>query len=272
MQDTPSESKVHEAARSEPGAARSGSTLNENDKIRTNVERSDGSPAALSATIDPATTNQQRDISAVLHVGCGAYAREKLPAVFRQPGWREIRLDIDPEVEPDFVASMTDMSVISEGLVDAVYSSHNVEHLYPHEVPGALAEMLRVLRPAGFAFIVLPDLQEVSRHVAEGRLEDPLYLSPMGPISALDIMFGHRPSLAGGNMFMAHRTGFTNGTLAAALIKAGFAAALVQRNESAFLLTAIAFRSTHTEEQVTIAQATMLSVPDKPAIMYTAGN
>ena len=122
----------------------------------------------------------------VLHVGCGHEAREKLPPVFRQIGWREIRLDIDPDVHPDFVASMTDMRVIADQKVDAVYSSHNLEHLYPHEVPLALREMRRVLKPAGVAFIALPDLQEVARHVADGKLEDPLYLSPMGPISPLD--------------------------------------------------------------------------------------
>ena len=34
------------------------------------------------------------------------------------------------------------MQVIADGEFDAVYSSHNVEHLYPHEVPLALREMV----------------------------------------------------------------------------------------------------------------------------------
>ena len=179
----------------------------------------------------------------VLHVGCGAFAHDKLPPLFREPHWREIRLDIDPAVAPDLVASITDMAVVAAGSMDAVYSSHNIEHLYPHEVPVALAEMRRVLAPSGLALIRVPDLQEVARHVAEGRLEDALYVSPMGPIAPLDILFGHRPSLALGNHFMAHRTGFTAGTLAAALIAAGFAAVLMQRDETAFALTAVAFRT-----------------------------
>jgi hypothetical protein len=206
----------------------------------------------------------------VLHVGCGAHAEEKLPAVFRQTGWREIRLDIDPEVSPDFVASITDMHVISDRAVDAVYSSHNIEHLYPHEVSLALQEMHRVLRAGGFAFIKLPDLQEVARHVADGRLEDPLYMSPMGPIAPLDILYGHRPSLAAGNAFMAHRTGFTGETLGNALIKAGFAAVMIQRNPPVFDLTAIAFRTSPDKDQVMKAQAKMLPDPDRPAVLYTA--
>ena len=157
------------------------------------------------------------------------------------------------------------MRVISDGLVDAVYSSHNIEHLYPHEVPSALREMYRVLKSNGLAFITLPDLQEVARHVAEGKLEDPIYMSTMGPIAPLDILYGHRPSLAHGNAFMAHHTGFTGETLARALITAGFAAAMVQRNS--FSLTAIAFRSTPGKEELAKAQAQM--AVDCPAVLYT---
>lgn len=211
----------------------------------------------------------QPDAAEVLHVGCGAYAREKLPPLFRHAGWREIRLDIDPEVQPDLVASITDMHVVTDGQVDAVYSSHNIEHLHPHDVPQALQEMHRVLKPSGFLLITLPDLQEVARHVAEGRLEDPLYISSMGPISPLDILYGHRPSLAAGNLFMAHRTGFTGGTLAAALIRAGFAAAIVQRDPPAYSLTAIGFRSRPDDAGVARAQAEMLPATGHPALLYT---
>jgi len=210
----------------------------------------------------------QREPARVLHVGCGAYAIGKLPRIFRA-GWRETRLDIDPEVLPDFVASITDMRVISDGAFDAVFSSHNIEHLYPHEVPLALGEMHRVLKPAGFALIVLPDLQEVARHVAEGHLEDALYLSPMGPITAIDVMFGHRPSLASGNAFMAHRTGFTGETLGRALVNAGFAAAIVQRDVAAFCLTAVAFNEHPDGDQIARAQALMLPLHDATAVLYS---
>jgi hypothetical protein len=206
----------------------------------------------------------------VLHVGCGVQSAEKLPSIFRATNWREIRLDIDPAVRPDHVANITDMRVIPDGAVDAVYSSHNIEHLYPHEVSTALREMHRVLKPTGFAFIKLPDLQEVARHVAEGKLEDPLYVSPMGPIAPLDILYGHRPSLAHGNLFMAHRTGFTADTLGAALIRAGFFAVMVQRDPPAFCLDAIAFRTQPDEEQIARAQARMLPAPDRPAVLYTS--
>jgi len=48
--------------------------------------------------------------------------------------------DIDQSVNPDIVGTMTDMSQVQGASVDALFSSHNIEHLYPHEVPVALAD------------------------------------------------------------------------------------------------------------------------------------
>lgn len=159
----------------------------------------------------------------VLHVGCGPNEPGRLNASFRGKEWREIRLDIDPAVGPDIVASMVDMRGVEDASVDAVWSSHNLEHLYPHEVPRALAEFRRVLkRQDGFALITLPDLQRAAELVAADKLDDPAYVSPSGPIAPLDMMFGHRDSLARGHLFMAHRTGFTAKTLKSALLAAGF--------------------------------------------------
>ena len=169
----------------------------------------------------------------VLHVGCGARNPEKLHKTFRSPDWEEIRLDIDPAVKPDIVGTMTAMPTIADGSYDAVWSSHNVEHLYAHEVPVALAEFLRVLKPGGFALITLPDLQAVAEHIAKGNLEEPLYQSPAGPVCPVDIVYGYRPSVARGNVFMAHRTGFTADTLRTKLEAAGFQTVKVERDNLA---------------------------------------
>lgn len=167
----------------------------------------------------------------VLHVGCGAYNPKKLHQRFNRDEWKEIRLDIDPQVKPDILGDITNMADVQDGSVDAVWSSHNIEHLYPHQVEVAFREFYRVLRPGGFAFMTLPDIQAVARHVAEGNLEEPLYVSPAGPIAALDILYGFRPSLAAGNYFMAHKTGFTVKTLEQKLINTGFQNVNVQSSK-----------------------------------------
>lgn len=181
------------------------------------------------------------ELRTVLHVGCGVADPGKLPPAFFASGeWQEIRLDIDPGVAPDIIASITDMAAVADGSVDAVWSAHNLEHLFAHEVPLALAEFRRVLRSGGFALVTMPDLQRAAELVAQDRLDAPAYLSPAGPIAPLDMLFGHGAAIAAGNHFMAHRTGFTARTLEAALRNAGFASVRVMRDE-AFALWGTAF-------------------------------
>ena len=159
----------------------------------------------------------------LLHVGCGHPQGSVLPACFTRESWQEIRMDIDPRVKPDVIGSITDLSAVGDAGVDAVYSSHNLEHVNSFEVPQALSEFRRVLKDDGFALITLPDLRAVARRIADDLLTEPLYQSAAGPISPLDILFGHQAAIAAGNEYMAHRTGFTARSLGHALIDAGFA-------------------------------------------------
>ena len=165
----------------------------------------------------------------VLNVGCGYPLRQRLHPMFQRPPWRELRLDIDARVNPDFVCSITDMDQVADASVDAVWSSHNLEHLHRHEVPRALSEFHRVLRPGGLLLLTLPDLQKVAELVGADGLEDEVYMSPSGPITPLDMIFGHTASLAQGDMYMAHKTGFTAKTLQALLIASGFEEVALQR-------------------------------------------
>ena len=157
-----------------------------------------------------------------LHVGCGAKQKDKTTREFSSHAWKELRLDINSDVNPDILGTMTDMSDVNDESVDAVFSSHNLEHLYPHDVPIALKEFLRVLKPDGFLVVTCPDLQCVCALIAEDKLVEPAYTSPAGPITPLDILYGHRPSLAQGNFFMSHRCGFTQKVLTGTLKTCGF--------------------------------------------------
>lgn len=157
-----------------------------------------------------------------LHVGCGSQHKDKTTPGFNQDHWQETRLDIDPGARPDIIGSMTDMPAVATDSMDALYSSHNIEHLYAHEVPLALKEFHRVLKADGYVVINCPDLQSVCRYVADNRLLEPLYVSEAGPIAAIDILYGLRPALAAGKHYMAHRCGFTRDSLSAALGQAGF--------------------------------------------------
>ncbi len=176
---------------------------------------------------------QESGLKTVLHVGCGPPNPIKLHKTFQGLGWTELRLDIDPKVKPDIIATITDMSPVAENSVDAVWSSHNLEHLFAHEVPVALKEFYRVVKPGGFVLITMPDLQEVAEHIAKGNLHQPLYTSPAGPICPIDIVYGHRGFIARGNHFMAHKTGFTVQSLGQHLVQAGFIKINVKRENLA---------------------------------------
>ena len=156
-----------------------------------------------------------------LHVGCGDEPQSNIVG-FNNDNWNEIRLDIDESVNPDIVGTLTDMQSVEAGSVDAVYSSHNIEHIFPHEVPVALSEFYRVLKEDGIVVITCPDLQSVCEEVVKDKLLEPLYDSPKGPISPIDILYGHRQPIAEGNEYMAHKGGFTYSTLDKAFFEAGF--------------------------------------------------
>lgn len=178
-----------------------------------------------------------------LHVGCGPNRQQQTTRGFAAEGWRELRLDINPAVAPDVVGSMTDMPAVATGSVNAVFSSHNIEHLYPHEVPQAMAEFYRVLDDDGFLVLTCPDIKSVCALVAEDRLTDPAYESPAGPIAPIDIIYGFRQAMANGNLFMAHRCGFTEKVLIATLQSVGFASIASMARPEVFDLWAIATKN-----------------------------
>jgi hypothetical protein len=55
------------------------------------------------------------------------------------------------------------------------------------------------------------------RGMFQGLPEASAYTAPAGPIAPLDILYGHRASMARGNLFMAHRCGFTQKVLTGTL-------------------------------------------------------
>lgn len=175
------------------------------------------------------TTLQATRERTVLHVGCGEKRRDKLHATFHGEDWREVRFDIDAGVMPDIVGDMTDMRDVASESMDALWSSHNVEHLQAHQVPVAFSEFFRVIKPSGFCLITCPDIQAIAKLIAEDKLEQPAYVSASGPITPLDMVFGFGRQIALGHIFMSHRTGFTPTTLGRHLLRAGFGPIKIKR-------------------------------------------
>jgi len=157
-----------------------------------------------------------------LNVGGNSKA---IPLPARYAGFEHLLLDIDPKGSPDIVCDARALTSLDAGQFDAVYCSHNLEHYYRHEVPKVLGGFLHVLKEGGFAHIVVPDIQAVMRAAVERGLdvEDALYQSAAGPITVLDVLYGHGAEIErSGQDFFAHKTGFTPKSLVRALQMAGF--------------------------------------------------
>ncbi|MBU4261310.1 MAG: methyltransferase domain-containing protein [Proteobacteria bacterium] len=185
----------------------------------------------------------------LLNVGAGhPKSGARIPAAFQSAEWREVRLDIDTNNEPDIVGTMLEMSEVTSASVDAIYSSHNIEHLYPDEIPVALTEFLRVLKPEGFAVITCPDLQSAAQMIAEDKLLETAYTSPAGPVTPFDIVYSHRLFTGRDKPFMAHHCGFTLKVLIGTLRDNGFASVAGKRRPTAFDLWVVASKCALVDE------------------------
>ena len=143
------------------------------------------------------------------------------------------------------------MNEVKSGSMDAVYSSHNIEHVYPHEVEIVLKEFLRVLNNDGFVVIECHDLQSTCEAVVNDKLLEPLYESPIGPIFPIDILFGNRQQIMKGNEYMAKKVGFTYSVLNKTFAEAGFQARYGGRMPSnGGELAIVAFKQKKSEEQI----------------------
>lgn len=158
----------------------------------------------------------------LLHVGPDRNTKKDILKYFHDEEWIETRVDINKDVNPDILGSMTDLSNVQKNFYDSVYSSHSIEHVYQHEVDGVLKGFYNVLKEDGILVITCPELKSICKLVLEDKLLDTAYVSPAGPISPIDMLYGHRDSIIKGNEFMAHKSGFTLKSLMSACTQANF--------------------------------------------------
>ena len=151
----------------------------------------------------------------LLHIGCGG---DSLPDWLGQ--YQETRFDIDASHNPHIVGDMREVTGI--GTFDAIYCSHALEHLSPHEIVPALRGWFDILNEGGCVITFVPDLQDVKAD------DEVLFVAPAGPICGLDLIYGYRKMLKD-KPYMAHRTGFTSATLHKAFTDAGFTKTAVTR-------------------------------------------
>jgi SAM-dependent methyltransferase len=185
-----------------------------------------------------------------LNIGSGPVGGGLRPPGLQPAEWCELRLDADPAVQPDVLAPAHDLSALSDASVDAVFSSHCIEHLYLDQAVPALREWRRVLRDDGFLLLVCPDLQAAAEMVAHDRLFDVAYAG----IRPYDLIFSHQGLVAQGraqgHSFMEHKSGYTLSSLRQCVSEAGFAMHAGMRLRPRFELWLLATKTLCTEPQM----------------------
>jgi predicted SAM-dependent methyltransferase len=78
--------------------------------------------------------------------------------------------------------------------VDAIFSSHMLEHVTPEDALFILSECYRVLKPGGTLRVVVPDLKRVTRRYLDGDLRT--QKEPLGD-SYMRHLLEHRPAPKG---------------------------------------------------------------------------
>lgn len=183
-----------------------------------------------------------------LHAACGDGDKSRTTREFHLGEWDEVRMDASLDNSPDIISTLADMSTIENGAFDAVFTSHSLERLYPHEVGTALRNFHRVLADDGYMIIAAADLQSACALVAEDKLLEPAYESAAGPVSPMDIIYGFRPAIASGLEHFACKCGFTSRVLAGTIAQIGFGSLWSARNPSTFSLVCIATKQEVSEE------------------------
>jgi hypothetical protein len=136
-------------------------------------------------------------------------------------GFHEITADISAETNPDLILNMANMSNVPTESMDAIYLSHSLEHIDLHEIEIAIKSFYRILKDGGAAKIIVPNMKIPAQMIAQGKPDEVLYQSPAGPITALDMFYGHQLSIKHGKDGMRHKTAFTKEFLERVLESSG---------------------------------------------------
>lgn len=127
-----------------------------------------------------------------------------------KPGWKILNIQPGPNV--DYIGDCVSLKQFADNSVDEVYASHVMEHLgFRQELPAALREIWRVLKPNGTLRVSVPDMERLCA----------LFVNPQVPkqerFSLMMHLFGAQE-----DEHDFHKVGLTWGFLCHFLNQAGF--------------------------------------------------
>jgi predicted SAM-dependent methyltransferase len=98
-------------------------------------------------------------------------ARLHIGGLVRKAGWQVF--NVKPGKHTDHVGDLRDLSRFGDASFDMVYASHVFEHLgHRRDLPRALREVARILRPGGRFFVSVPNLKTLCTLFAHPEVTD----------------------------------------------------------------------------------------------------
>jgi len=127
-----------------------------------------------------------------------------------KPGWKILNIVDGPNV--DFLGDCVDLSQFDDDSIDEIYASHVFEHLgYRDELPTALKECCRTLKPGGRLYVSVPNFGVLCQLFVSGVLTEELQWE------IVRIVFGGQT-----DPYDHHKVGFIEPFLRKFLTEAGF--------------------------------------------------
>jgi len=132
----------------------------------------------------------------------------------REPNLEWKIFDIESRPEVDFIGNASNLNQFADDSIEAIYTSHVLEHFYyglGNELIATLSEWHRVLKPGGKLYISVPNLQVLCWLFIHPNL------MPLERHQIMRMMFGGQT-----NEHDVHKVGFDADILALYLEEVGF--------------------------------------------------
>jgi len=141
-------------------------------------------------------------------------------------GWKRELLASEPTPEASVVQDLFKLDKLDGKSYDAIFFAHRLKN-QPLDHAGRILQGFRhLVRPGGFVHIVVPDVVTLMKHMLDNNkdLEDEAYMSPAGPISYHDVLYGRSFSTPGPSVVVPdpHLCGFSVKVLKRVLFDSGF--------------------------------------------------
>lgn len=124
----------------------------------------------------------------ILDIGCGP-DRNKIPESLGEV----TRVDIQEDCNPDYRCDARFLP-FGDNVYDYVFSSHVLEHFAKEETFSTLKEWVRVLKPGGEIWLILPNIKWAAQQIVEGTIS----------IDVMNVLYGGQS-----DAYDFHKTGFT---------------------------------------------------------------